>query len=105
MRVARTARAKTLADKEAGGAGVVAGVAAGAAGVAAGADCAGGAGVGVAAAGGFEPSQAIKAVTPKERQMIGTIFMEMGVLTESFGIKVTSLRVYLTIPSGSSPIP
>ena len=61
--------------------------------------------MGVAAAGGFEPSQAIKAVTPKERQMIGTIFMEMGVLTKSFGIKTTSLRVYLTIPSGSSPIP
>ena len=35
--------------------------------------------MGVAAAGGFEPSQAIKAVTPKARQMIGTIFMEMGV--------------------------
>jgi hypothetical protein len=61
--------------------------------------------VGVAAAGGFEPSQAIKTVTPKARQMIGTIFMEMGVLTKSFGIKMTSLRVYLTIPSGSSPIP
>lgn len=61
--------------------------------------------MGVAAAGGFEPSQAIKAVTPKARQMIGTIFMEMGVLTKSFGIEITSLRVYLTIPSGSSPIP
>jgi hypothetical protein len=29
----------------------------------------------------------------------------MGVLTKSFGIEITSLRVYLTIPSGSSPIP
>jgi hypothetical protein len=65
--------------QEAGGAaGVVAGVAAGAAGAAAGADCvAGGAGVGVAAAGGLEPSQPSKAVTPRTRQTIGTIFMEM----------------------------
>ncbi len=31
----------------------------------------------MAAAGGFEPSQAIKAVTPRARQMICTIFMEM----------------------------
>jgi hypothetical protein len=72
--------ALTAASYEAGGAvGVVAGVAAGAAGAAgAGADCAaGGVGVGVAAAGGFEPSQPIKADTPKARQIICTIFMEM----------------------------
>ena len=38
--------------------------------------------MGVAAAGGFEPSQAIKAVTPKARQMIWYDFHGDGCFNE-----------------------
>jgi hypothetical protein len=58
--------------------------------------------VGVAAAGGFEPSQPIRAVTPKARQIICTIFMEMLFKAKSFLIQTASLRDYLSSTSGSS---